>query len=398
MKNKHILISGAGIAGLTLAYWLKRYGFIPTLVEKHPSLRAGGYKIDIRGVALEVIKRMECHSAIRESRTDIRGATFVDRSGKQLTKISGDLAGYRKEGDLEINRGDLCQILWRALEGVECLFGDSVTALKENEHGVEVEFEQNSPRQFDLVIGADGLHSAVRKLAFGDESLFLRDLGLFVSVYTIPNFLHLDRWEIEYYEPQRYVNVYSTSGDQNAKANFAFPSCTMPSTQAEQQKMLEEAFQGVGWEVPRLLAAMKDSPDFYFDAAAQIHMPCLSKGRISLVGDAGYAPSPLAGQGTSVALVGAYVLAGELAEAKGDHTKAFQSYEKRIKHFVEKNQKLVSMSVSFTKENKPFSLAWLHDLLLRWLPESWIHFFKKLAVRRITKAANALTLKNYPPN
>lgn len=397
MKNKNILISGAGIAGLTLAYWLKKNGFAPTLVEKHPTLRTGGYKIDIRGVAVEVIKRMGLYSSIFESRTDIQGLSFVDSSGKHVTQMSGDLGGHRTEEDLEINRGDLCQILLNEVGDVECLFGDSITHISESPDGVHMEFERSNSRLFDLVVGADGLHSNIRNLVFGDESQFLHDLGVYVSVYTIPNFLKLDRWEIEYHEPKRFINVYSTRGDKDAKANFAFPSGSSsfdPRNTKQQQKILEEAFANVGWEASNLIAAMKESPDFYFDIAAQIQMPHWSKGRVALVGDAGYAVSPLSGQGTSCALIGAYVLACELAEAQGDYVTAYSSYEKLLQSFVTKNQEIAQMSKHIMSEST-FSIAWLFYYLMRVMPESWIQFFKRLTLKRVTKAANALTLKEY---
>lgn len=172
MKNKKVLISGAGISGLTLAYWLKQYGYEPTLVERHPVLRAGGYKIDIRGVALEVIQRTGIYPDVLAGRTEIQGATIIDSAGKPATQLSADLCGGRVEGDIEIMRGDLCQILLRQIGVIECLFGDAITKIAQDEGGVYVEFEKNEPRTFDLVIGADGLHSVVRKLAFGEESHF----------------------------------------------------------------------------------------------------------------------------------------------------------------------------------------------------------------------------------
>ena len=399
MKNKNILVSGAGIAGLTLAYWLKHFGFVPTLVERHPTLRKGGYKIDIRGVALDVIKRMGVYSSIVESRTEIQGATIVDPSGEHLTKMDADLCGSRAEGDLEIVRGDLCQILMDQVGEVECLYDDSITHISQSkEGGVHVEFERNKPRLFDLVIGADGLHSSVRTLVFGDESHFLQELGFYISVFTIPNFLNLDRWEIEYFESTKFVNMYSTRGDLKAKAGFAFSSKTLqfdPRNRAQQQKILEDAFGGVGWQVPRLLESMKEAPDFYFDSIAQIHMPHWTKERTALVGDAGYAASPLSGQGTSLAIVGAYVLAGELADAEGDYEIAFPRYEKQLEAFVKKNQKLAKLTVKLMSGNDTFSLLWLTRLLMPLLPEWWIHFGKKWGLRRITKAANALRLKNY---
>jgi 2-polyprenyl-6-methoxyphenol hydroxylase-like FAD-dependent oxidoreductase len=398
MKNKSVLISGAGLAGLTVAYWLKRYGFVPTLVERHPALRTGGYKIDIRGVALDVVKRMGVYPSIFDSRCDILEASFVDSAGKVVTEMSADLCGSRAEGDVEIMRGDLCQILLQQVSDVECLYGDSIAQISESKEGVQVAFERNKPRQFDLVVGADGLHSMVRKLAFGDESQFLKELGIYISVFTIPNFLNLDRREIEFHAPQKFVNLYSMGTGLDAKAGFAFASKPLrfdPRNTEQQQKLLEEVFAGLGWEVPRIFSSMRQAPDFYFDAAAQIHMPHWTKGRIALIGDAGYAPSPLSGQGTSLALVGAYVLAGELFQAHGDHTKAFSQYEKVLHSFVKKNQKLVSMGVQIMTGSDSSFIAWLHRHLLRLMPESWIQFLKKQGLKRVSVAANSLTLKNY---
>lgn len=398
MREKSVLISGAGVAGLTLAYWLKQYGFAVTIVEKHPSLRTGGYKIDIRGVALEVVKRMGVYSSIVDGRTDIRGAMIVNSAGKQATNMSADLCGGRVEGDLEIMRGDLCEILLRQVGDVESLFGDCITQITQSEDGVYVEFEKSSPRNFDFVVGGDGLHSTVRKLVFGDESQFLKELGLYISVFTVPNFLNLDRFEIEYFEPQKFVNIYSLRGDLNAKAGFAFSSKPLQldkQSLCDQQKLVQEAFSNVGWEVPRLLAAMKESPDFYFDAAAQIHMPQWSKGRIVLVGDAGYAPSPVSGQGTSVAIVGAYVLAGELAKAEGDHLIAFSEYETALRKFVKVNQELAKMSGALMGDKDESWLAWLSYHVMSLTPLKWIQFFKTMGTKKINKAANDLVLKDY---
>jgi 2-polyprenyl-6-methoxyphenol hydroxylase-like FAD-dependent oxidoreductase len=401
MKNKNILISGAGIAGLTLAYWLKKYGFVPTIVEKHPTLRTEGYKLDIRGVAIEVVKQMGLQSAIFDSRTAIQKALFVDSSGKVVTETSPDLCGVRAEGDLEIVRGDLCQILFKQIGDVECLFGDSIKNISQNENGVHVEFARNESRLFDLVVGADGLHSKVRKLGFGEESQFLRELGLYISFYSIPNFLHLDCVEIEYHSPKRFAIAYCPR-DGMAKAGFAFsaqPTQFDLHDLSQQQQFLQEAFVGAGWEIPRFLAFMKEAPDFYFDCMAQVHMPHWTNGRIALVGDSGYAVSPLAGQGSSVALIGAYVLAGELAEAQGDYSKAFQEYENCLRDFVKKNQNLSKMSVALMEGNGSSwltsTIIWLGHYLGRLMPGKLIQFFKKLGLKQTTKAANALKLKEY---
>jgi 2-polyprenyl-6-methoxyphenol hydroxylase-like FAD-dependent oxidoreductase len=401
MKNKNILIVGAGIAGLTLAYWLKKFGFVPTIVEKHPVLRTEGYKLDIRGRAVDVIKRMGLHSAIFKERTAIQKAQFVDESGKVLRETSPELCGVRAEGDLEIVRGNLCQILFKHIGDITYLFGDSIKCISQDEHGVYVKFEKNEACRFDLIIGADGLHSKVRKLGFGEESNFLQELGLYVSFYSIPNFLHLDRVEIEYHSLKRFAIVYCPH-DGMAKAGFAFSSQhPQPdfSDQKQQQEFLQKAFTDAGWEIPRLLSFMKDAPDFYFDCMAQIHMPHWTKGRIALVGDAGYAVSPVAGQGTSVALVGAYLLAGELAEAQGDYNRAFQLYEENLRDFVENNQKLAQMSVTLL-EGKGSSwiksqIIWLIYHLGRLLPGCLIEFCKNRGLKQTAKAANAITLKDY---
>lgn len=397
---KKILISGAGVAGLTLAYWLKRYGFSPTIVEKSPSLRTGGYKIDIRGAALEVVKRMGIHSAILEAKTDIQGATHVDSSGKELTTMSGDLFGYRTGSDLEIVRGDLCHILFDQVHDVECLFGDSIISCSDSSNtseGVYVEFKKNQPRHFDLVVGADGLHSTVRNLIFGEESKWIRELGIYISVFTVPNFLKLDRFEIEYTEPSKFVNLYSTRGSVDAKACLIFfdSSSIRTSNRDEQQKILEEKFSESKWEIPRLLQAMKDSPDFYFDSVAQIEMPSWSKGRIVLLGDAGYSASPMSGQGTSVALVAAYVLAGELLIAKGDFPSAFLNYERALRSFVTKNQKLAIQGEAATKNSDETWFSRLIFHITRLLPESAIQFLARHRLNQIAKAANAISLKDY---
>lgn len=386
-----ILISGAGVAGLTLAFWLRRYGFQPTLVERSRSLRTGGYKVDIRGVALDVIKRMGLYTKVSASHTDIRGATVVDASGTVLTEMSGDTFNLRTSEDLEIFRGDLCQILMEELKGVECIFGDSIQAITQLQDGVKVDFEKNRSRTFDLVVGADGLHSNVRQLVFGPENQFLHDLGLYISIFTIPNYLKLDRWEMECSEAGRLVNVYS-AGNQQAKAAFLF---TSKEKDLKPQQLLCNAYADMGWEVPKLLEEMKNAPDFYFDTVAQIEMNTWSKNRVVLLGDAGYCASPVSGQGTSLALVGAYVLAGELAQS--NYTNAFQHYEKILRHFVKQNQKLGrTFAKNMTGENRFKITVWLHEQLMRILPHQFVNFITERSANRVADAANSLALKNYP--
>jgi 2-polyprenyl-6-methoxyphenol hydroxylase-like FAD-dependent oxidoreductase len=397
MKNRNILISGASIAGPALAFWLRHYGFNPTVVERAPALRDGGYKVDIRGAAVDVIERMGILAEVRRASTDMRGASFVNDAGKRLATMDPDLFGGRESGDVEIMRGDLAHILYAATQpDIEYIFNDSITAISQSEQGVEVTFAHGQPRIFDLVVGADGLHSGVRALAFGDESAFLRHLGHYIAIFTIPNHLDLDRQELLYAVPGKTTNVYSTRQDTDAKVLFLFASPPLEydlrDTQ-QQKKILAETFAGAGWEVPRLLDSMWQARDFYFDSISQIHMERWSNGRVVLLGDAAYGPSPASGQGTSLALVGAYVLARELAAADSDHHTAFARYENEMQEYVEQNQKL--------------ALGNLKGMVLRSRPEIWFQTQmirmlpylpgKDRIIGRVTqaihKAATAITLK-----
>jgi 2-polyprenyl-6-methoxyphenol hydroxylase-like FAD-dependent oxidoreductase len=185
-------------------------------------LLTGGYKIDVRGTALQVLRRMGIHDAVIAASTDMQGALLVDKDGKVVNKMSGDEFGHRVGEDLEIVRGTLCQILMDRISDAEFIFGDSIQAISQSSDRVRIEFTKNSPREFDLAIGADGLHSNVRRIVFGDESGFVRDLGLYLCVYTVPNYLNLDRLEMQYSELGRVAAIWSSRGDANAKACFGF--------------------------------------------------------------------------------------------------------------------------------------------------------------------------------
>lgn len=344
MKNRNVLISGASIAGPALAFWLKRYGFEPTIVEKSPALREGGQAIDVLGTATEVVRRMGLLDRVHEMSTGKRGTSYVDATGKTRASISSEtFNGVGANGDTEIQRGDLARVLYEATrDEVEYLFGDSLTALVQDEDGVRVSFEHAQPRTFDLVIGADGVHSHTRALVFGPESQFVRHMGYYICIYTIPNFLGLDHWELDYNTPGKIAGAYSARENTRAKAIFAWASDPIDYDYRDiepQKKIVADAFAGLGWQVPQLLAHLDTAPDFYFDAMAQIRMESWHKGRVALVGDAGYCASPLSGQGADLSLVGAYLLAGEMAAAAGDHSIAFARYEQLMRPMVDACQK-----------------------------------------------------------
>ncbi|QKG22649.1 FAD-dependent monooxygenase [Actinomadura verrucosospora] len=398
-ENTTVLISGAGIAGLTLAYWLRRHGFAPTVVERAPAIRAGGYKVDIRGAALTVAERMGLMDEIRARRTGVRSGTVVNAAGRRVASMDGDTFGGRVHGDAELLRGDLHQLLFDNTEA-EYLFGDSITGLTQTDAGVEVVFDSGLVRTFDLVVGADGLHSATRALAFGPEEEFLRDLGHRIAIFGVPNHLDLDREEVTFIGPGRTALVYSTGDGADAKAMFLFRSgesggTAVPRGREAQEKALAAAYEGEGWEVPRLLDAMPAAQDFYFDAVAQVRMDRWSSGRVALLGDAAYCASPASGQGTSLAMVGAYVLAGELAAADGDHRAAFAAYEREMQPFVERNQKLGPSNLKRMVMRTPgavrMSMAMLG--LMNRMPGRERMMAKVIAP--IHAAATAIALKEY---
>ncbi|WP_433197166.1 FAD-dependent monooxygenase [Nocardia sp. CA-107356] len=396
--NKTVLISGASVAGPALAYWLHRYGFTVTVVEQAPALREGGYKVDIRGAAIPVVERMGLLPTVRQAGTRMRGGAWVDESGKALATLGPDLIGLRAPGDEEVLRGDLSRILYDATKnGVEYLFGDSIVGLTPQADGVEVRFHRSAPRVFDLVIGADGLHSTVRGQTFGPEREFVRHTGMAACVVSVPNFLDLDRWELIHPTPGRVVQVYSTQHS-TAKAQFIFAAPdALPERgdRAEQQRLVAEMFADASWETAELLRAMSDSPDFYFDSVSQVHLQRWSLDRVALVGDAAYCPSPLSGQGTSMALVGAYVLAGELKSALGDHRIAFDRYQEAMREYVDLNLTLgwnnATQMVAGSKRAIRAQTTMLR--MLRHMP------WKGLALRPIMKplnhAANAIALADY---
>ncbi|WP_084962068.1 FAD-dependent monooxygenase [Thermoactinospora rubra] len=342
-----VLISGAGVAGPALAFFLRRHGFTVTVVERGPAIRPGGQAIDVRGVALTVADRLGILAGLRLRRTTMKGMNMVDGSGAELWR-STEMAlssGRLDTDDVEVLREDLVRLVYdRTRDDVEYLFGDSVASLAQDGRGVRVAFERSAPRDFDLVVGADGLHSAVRRLAFGPEERFVRHLGQYVAVYSMENLFGLEDWQKWFTDGPVGGVVYPVRGNAELRVTIGFESpqpIAYDYRDVEAQKRLvAEHCARTGWEVPRLLEAMWRAPDFYFDSMAQVRMDAWTSGRVTLLGDAGYCASPLSGQGTSLALVGAYVLAAELAAAD-DVEGGLAAYERRMRPFAEANQAIV---------------------------------------------------------
>jgi 2-polyprenyl-6-methoxyphenol hydroxylase-like FAD-dependent oxidoreductase len=358
MRDIKVLVTGASIAGPAPAHWLRRRGGEVTVVELAPGLRPGGQAVDARGVAKEVIRRMGLDAKVRAVRTDTAGAYTVDADGHVLETYraehdGGD--GYISE--IEVLRGDLSQVLYDdTRDGVDYVFGDRIAELTQDADGVDVTFASGARRRFHLVIGADGLHSAVRAMVFGPREQFVRHLGLVLAFYSVPNEFGLDRWLVDYQEAGRSAGPRPVHDATRAIAMLSFPSPDFDIDYRDveaQKRLLREQMAGFGWETQRILAHLDDTPDFYLDQVAQVVMDRWSNGRVGLIGDAAFSASPMSGAGTGLALVGAYMLAGELAAADWNPTAGFAGYKKRMRSYVEANQEIGRLHVQMLAASDP---------------------------------------------
>jgi 2-polyprenyl-6-methoxyphenol hydroxylase-like FAD-dependent oxidoreductase len=398
LSHLRVLVSGASVAGPAVALQLARYGAHVTVVEKAAALRRGGFAVDFRGhVHRRVLKDMGIWDEVHRRQTHMGAQTVVNADGSPRV----DLPAAFMSGDVEIFRGELSAIMYertRNLPNVTYLFGDSIESLTDSPTHVDITFEHAPPARFDLVVGADGLHSHTRRLVFGEESQFLHHLGFYVAGFDVPNRLRLDRTAHLYCAPDRMAGLSNYDGDPDrAGALLVFASAERleydrhDPGHKDQKAILRERYAGLGWHTPALLAALEDADDLYFDSIAQIRIDRLSKGRAVLLGDAGYGAT-MGGMGTGAALVAAYVLAGELAQARGDHRTAFAAYESEVGDFVKGCQKVAGNAGPFLAPASEQKIR-RRDRAYRLLGSRLLSgFFKRLT----EKAATGIELKSYP--
>jgi 2-polyprenyl-6-methoxyphenol hydroxylase-like FAD-dependent oxidoreductase len=379
MTTRSALISGASIAGPVLAFWLSEAGWNVTVVERAEGLRTSGYPVDVRGTAVDVVRRMGLYDQISAERYRHVPVELLTPRGRRLCTLDyGNLLSASDSGDVEIPRGTLSEILYRtSADRAAYVFGDAITTLTQTDTGVDVTFNHRRPQTFDVVIGADGIHSNVRTLTFGDQERFVHHLGPYAAVWDLPTNMFAPGTGFLYSHPGRTAMVERPADGGAARVflTFVHPSPGTLNRYGTDQILaaLHQAFAGDRWRTAEVIDTLYRADDVYFDTVSQVRMDCWSSGRVALVGDAAYAPAFLSGQGTSLAIAGGYVLASELAQHDRPEP-AFAAYERRLRGFVEKNQNLAltrrSTVISRTsgqllrRNIKLCSVPWLQRLRL----------------------------------
>lgn len=364
--TRRILVSGASIAGCATAWWLDKFGFDVVVTEKAPEFRDGGQNIDIRGAGRGVLQKMGLEDEALRQGTGEEGTAWIGEDGSVVARFDqADTGSDGPTAEMEILRGDLARLLYeRCKERTDFRFGDSIATVQDHGPQVTVSFASGKREEFDLVIVAEGVGSATREMVFPGENE-PRWLDMNIAYFTIPRTMDDDRlWRWFHTTEGRGVSLRpDRHGTTRAMLSVQRPSEGEHGWSVDRQKAwLREQFEGVGWEAPRVLAAMDSTEDFYFDALRQIRMPQWHRGRVVLTGDAAWCVTPLGGVGASLAVVGAYTLAGELAQAN-DTEQALIAYQARLRHYVEKAQDIPKFAPRLANPHSQFGLAVLHGTL-----------------------------------
>ncbi|MGC2331695.1 MAG: FAD-binding domain [Candidatus Acidiferrales bacterium] len=376
-----ILISGAGIAGPTLAYWLARHGFDTTLIEKAPALRTGGYVIDFWGAGFDIADRMGLTSEILGKGYQVREVRIVDARGRRVAAFPADAFARATQGRYtSLARSDLAALIFKKTEGkVEAIFGDSISRIEQSAKSVRVAFESGAAREFDLVIGADGLHSRVRELVFGEQNRFEKYLGYKAAAFATDGYRPRDELTyVMFTEVGQQVGRFAMRDDRTMFLfTFADPAPDAATTgdPAAQKALLRKRFGSSGWECPQILRGLDGCDDLYFDRVSQIQMDpqqgLWTRGRVALVGDAAFCVSLLAGQGSSLTMISAYILAGELHRAAGDYARAFARYQELFGPFILKKQKAALRFAGTFAPKSKFSM-FLRNQVMNLLKIPWV--------------------------
>ncbi|KAF2631796.1 FAD/NAD(P)-binding domain-containing protein [Macroventuria anomochaeta] len=381
-----VLISGAGVAGPTLAYFLAKIGARITVVEKAPALLPHGQNVDITGSAVTVIKKMGLFDDVKRYHTKEMGTQLIDPNGRPFAPFpvkEGSIASFTSE--FEILRGDMAKVLYEAskpLQGVEYIFGITIQKVLANDTSVQVELSNGSVQEYDLLVAADGQWSKVRKQCFPSESVTVVDKGMYVVYFTIPRLKEDNDWWNVYFglqsriitlrpDPHGTIRAMFTIMPRNEAQKAAWQNASRAGRQ-KQEGLVRQEFADAGWQAKRLLDAMSEAPDFYFQTIQQINMEKWSDNRVVCLGDTAFAPTPLTGMGTSLALLGGYMLSGELARLQaGEHPRtALEAYEKAFRPFVEQTQQIPSIVPGVAHPDT----AWK-----RWLLQTGISTMSRLA-------------------
>jgi 2-polyprenyl-6-methoxyphenol hydroxylase-like FAD-dependent oxidoreductase len=349
-----ILVVGAGIAGPTTAFWLNKAGHEVTIVEHAPQLRAGGYLIDFWGAGFDVAERMGIVPELRKRGYIFTEARAVNRDGKRIAGFNPERIIESNKRYITIPRTDLSEVIYDALgSDATMIFGDTVKQLADDGERVRVTFDSGKTSDFDLVVGADGLHSRVRRLAFGPDEQYERFLGMVVAAFNAEHYPKRDELIAMMYADIGFQAIrLSFRGDDTLLLFSLRHEGEVPTERAAQESLLRHALADRGWEVPEMLNLMSSAENFYFDSVSQILMPSWSTGRVVLVGDAGACPSFLAGQGSALAMVEGYTLATELATAP-DYTSAFARYDKLLAPLIRSKQDAAQgLGLAFAPKNR----------------------------------------------